>query len=75
MNKEAETKAKEATWEACLMSSSQPCKGGFKTEDEAWDYVHDRSCDICKANPEHDACAAEWMVFEEEVKQIITDKY
>ncbi len=61
-------RVKRKTYIACKMSAgdNDPTKGGFKTEDEAWDYIYDRSCDACKQDPEHDACAAEWGVFVED---------
>ena len=62
------------TFEAILLSYNNdddrdPSKGGFKTSDDAWDYVESFSCDLCKNDPDGiDACAAEWMVIEEDIK-------
>lgn len=49
---------------AILLSGDH--KKWFPTEVLAWDYVHDQSCDDCKANPKYDMCSAEWDVWSKE---------
>jgi hypothetical protein len=36
-------------------------KGGFKTEQDAWDWIYECQCESCKETG-HNACAAEWDV-------------
>lgn len=36
-------------------------KGGFKTSDDAWDWIMNNECDDCKKSGIH-ACSAEWDV-------------
>lgn len=47
--------------------SSDFKEGGFKTKDEAWEYIYSRDCENCKRlkeenNPQGYACSAEWSV-------------
>ena len=51
--------------------NNDPTKGGFKSEHEAWEYIHSKSCDECKEhNLSH--CSSEWDVFEETIQEKIT---
>jgi len=59
----------EKLYVACYMPEGEggPTKFGFKTEDEAWDYVYDNSCNSCKrlkAAGKSEYCSAEWLVSE-----------
>jgi len=59
------------TFEAIYLPAAtiNPTKGGFKTEDEAWDYASEHFCDECKKmydRGEGSSCDAEWMVDIEE---------
>ena len=52
--------------------SADPTKGGFKTQEEAWEYVESQRCDMCLKEIEEYgdealiSCDAEWGVYEEE---------
>lgn len=59
------------TFEAIYLPANNvdPSKGGFKTEDAAWDYASGHFCDECKKmydSGKGSACDAEWMVELEE---------
>jgi len=47
-----------------------PSKGGFETEDDAWDWILENGqCDRCKLMYKKEGfspCEAEWTIFEEE---------
>lgn len=50
-----------------FMMSSDFEKGGFKTKEEAWEYIYSRDCEDCKeyrkkGHPLGGACSAEWDV-------------
>ena len=64
-------------WEAVYMpgdeSENDPSKGGFKTYDEAWEYIKSMRCKLCLQQIEEQgeeealiSCDAEWEIFEEE---------
>lgn len=62
-------------YEAIYLPSSEnfdnPSKKGFDSEEEAWNYIYTQLCDECKKlydthGLSMNACAAEWMVDEEE---------
>jgi hypothetical protein len=54
------------TFEAIYMPGGEGMnKGGFKLEQEAWDYIISRNCDNCKEEGIHSMCSAEWEVEEE----------
>ena len=54
------------TYEAIYMPATpnhDPSKGGFKTEDEAWEYVASFRCESCASgNDRFYPCDAEWAV-------------
>ena len=68
-------------WEAILMSGdggdNDPSKGGFKTYDDAYEYIKSMRCNICLKEIEEIGeeealipCDAEWEIFKEEEKVI-----
>ena len=63
----------ESNFIAVLMSGETD-EYWFETEQEAWDYIHSRSCDSCKENPEWDSCGAEWDVWTKEEYNECTKK-
>lgn len=62
------------TFEAIYMPGGEGInKGGFKTEQDAWDYIVSRNCDGCKKEGISSMCSAEWEVDVEELSD--TDLY
>lgn len=47
-------------------SKNDRTKGGFDTEDQAWEYVLKNLCSVCEEDGIESACAAEWEVHTEE---------
>ena len=54
------------TFEAILVAQEETKwnKGGFKSEEDAYEYVKSQSCQDCKESG-IDRCAAEWIVCKE----------
>lgn len=55
----------QPTYEAIWLANADEThnKGGFKTKEDAWNYVLSFRCELC--TDEYDACSAEWTVLEE----------